>query len=392
MDKKSNLKRVLHIVSTMDRGGAETLIMNIYRNIDKTKIQFDFVSHSSKKGDYDDEIISLGGKIHYIPSLGELGPIKYIKELKRVMSSAHYIAVHSHTDFQSGFPALAAKLCGIKKRICHSHSTNWPKNNHMINKFILKFLQILIKVSATNYCSCSNEAAAFLFSQKLVDHGKVKILNNGIDLNSFFETYDGRDHLLSELGLPKDVKIIGHVGRFSKSKNQSFILKILKKILETDPNYFVCLVGDGPLKKQVEREAEALGVLNHIKFLGVRTDIPRLMKAFDVFLFPSLFEGFGIVTLEAQCAGTPCVASAAVPRSTDMGLGLITYISLEEDLNTWSKYINKAAFSNRPDNETIKKHFKNKGFSMEENVPKWLSLYLNDKQESLSHLLDLIRS
>jgi glycosyltransferase EpsF len=392
MVDKENLKRVLHIVSSMDRGGAETLIMNIYRNLDREKIQFDFITHTSKKGDFDDEIISLGGKIFRISSLGELGPVRYLKELKNIMSTNNYIAIHSHTDYQSGFPALAAKICGINKRICHSHSTYWPKGNRYKARIILKFLQTLIKMTATDYCSCSTEAAEFLFGKNMVAKGKVDIFKNGIDIDQFITINNSRDSVIRELNLPKEVKIIGHVGRFSQSKNHIFILKVLKKVIENDPAFVALLVGDGPLKEQIEIEAEKLGILKNIRLLGVRADIPRLMKAFDVFIFPSLFEGFGIVTLEAQCAGTPCLVSDTVPKTTDMGLDLLTFIKLEEDPTIWSQEINNAILLKRPDNKMIYNNMIKNGFSIQENVPKWLSLYLLENKNSIPKLFDLLRS
>jgi glycosyltransferase EpsF len=369
-------KRVLHIVSTMDRGGAETLIMNIYRNIDRQKIQFHFITHSPMKCDFEDEIILLGGKIFRISSLGQLGPISYVKELMKIMSSHSYDAVHIHTDFQGGFPALAAKLCGVKIRICHSHSNNWPRGNRWIDRYALKIFQTIIKLSATNYCSCSIEAAQFLFGKQLAKSSKVKLLNNGIDLTQFedFEM-ESRNEFLKEFDLPAGAKIIGHVGRFSASKNQSFILKILKKLLGEDKQYFALMVGDGPLKKQVEETALKLGIIDHIRFLGVRSDIPRLMCHFDVFLFPSLFEGFGIVAIEAQSTGTPCVISDTVPRSTDMGLGLVSYASLDESIDGWCQKVIEALKTERPNKqyivETISKH----GYSIQSNIKDWLKLY-----------------
>jgi glycosyltransferase EpsF len=391
MDDKENPKRVLHIVSAMERGGAETLIMNIYRNIDKEKVQFDFLTHSNKKGDFDDEIKSLGGEVFQIPSLGELGPVRYLKELIKVMLTNHYIAIHSHTDYQSGFPTLAAKICGINRRICHSHSNNWPQGKGYKARLTLIVLQALIKMTATNYCSCSTEAAEFLFGKKNVIQGKVDILKNGIDIDQFININNSRNSVIQELELPREVKIIGHVGKFSPSKNHRFILKVLAEILKDDPTFVALLVGDGPLKVQIEKEAESLRILKNIRFLDVRADIPRLMKAFDVFLFPSLFEGFGIVTLEAQCAGTPCVVSDAVPKTVDMGLELISFLSFEENLNIWSQEIKKATLLTRPENETIYNKFIKNGYSIHENVPKWLSLYLQDNQNSVARSFDLLR-
>jgi glycosyltransferase EpsF len=370
-----NIDRVLHIVSAMDRGGAETLLMNVYRNLDRRKLQFDFVVHRSDQGDYDHEIRHLGGKIYNVPSLGNAGPIIYVKKLVEIMSSNSYTAVHSHTDYQSGFPALAAKIAGIPHRICHSHSNNWPMYDSYKQKLLLKGLQSIIKFSATQYCSCSQEAGAFLFGQKAVEKNQVTILKNGIDLGQYLDETITKTSVIRELGLDQDAKIIGHVGKFSKSKNQSFILKVLKELVNTDIRYVALLVGDGPLKEKIEHEAENMGLSKHVCFLGVRSDIPRLMKAFDVFLFPSIFEGFGIVTVEAQISGTPCIMSDSVPISTDMGLGLVRYLSLEEHPEKWGEEVGKAIYMQKPEKAALVKALSEKGFSIQQNIEEWMKLY-----------------
>lgn len=376
MEAKKDINRVLHIVSTLDRGGAETLLMNVYRNLDRSFFQFDFVSHTTEKCDYDDEIIKLGGRIYKIPSLGQIGTISYITELKKIMSSHSYVAVHSHTDYQSGFPALAAKLCGIKNRICHAHSNHWAKGSSFKERSILKILQIMIKLFATEFCACSNDAARFLFGKRKANKGQFNLLKNGIELTQFIDSAsDSKDSVLQELDLTRNVKIIGHVGRFSHSKNQIFILKVLKKLLEEDSSFVALFIGEGPLKNEIKKEAEGLGILDHIRFLGVRIDISRLMSAFDVFLFPSLFEGFGIVTIEAQSSGTPCVISNTVPKSTDMGLGLISFVDLDASLDVWCREIKEAILIERPNKESIMSNVSKRGYNIQNNVNSWLELY-----------------
>nr|WP_286675244.1 glycosyltransferase [Bacillus mycoides] len=147
------------------------------------------------------------------------------------------------------------------------------------------------------------------------------------------------------------------------------------EILKRDVNFIAVLVGDGPLKSSIELKAKELGINNNIRFLGVRKDIPRLLKAFDVFLFPSLFEGFGIVTLEAQCSGTPCIVADTIPRNTDMGLGIISFISLDEKLEVWSGEINKALLKEKPERSKIINNISKLGFDINSNIPDWLSLY-----------------
>lgn len=372
---EKHINRVLHIVSAMDRGGAETLLMNVYRNLDRSKLQFDFIVHRNDQGDYDNEIRKLGGRIYNVPSLGIAGPISYVKKLSGIMSSNSYIAVHSHTDYQSGFPALAAKVAGIPHRICHSHSNNWPMNESIKKKIVLKVLQSIIKFSATQYCSCSQEAGAFLFGQNAVDNKQVTILKNGIDLDQYLNETITKTSVVRELGLDQDARIIGHVGKFSKSKNQAFILQVLKQVVKKDKRYVALLVGDGPLKEKIEHEAENLGLSKHVRFLGVRSDVPRLMKAFDVFLFPSIFEGFGIVTVEAQISGTPCIMSDCVPISTDMGLGLVRYLSLEEHPDKWAEEVEKAFHIKKPERDILVRALSEKGFSIQQNIEEWMKLY-----------------
>lgn len=368
--------RVLHVVSVMDRGGAETLIMNIYRNMDKKLIQFDFVTHGSKKGDFDNEILSLGGRIYKIPSLGTVGPFKYIKQILNILDQTNYTAIHAHTDYQGGFVALAGLIKGVKYRICHSHSSNWLRDNNILNKILLLGFRSLIKQTATQLCSCSEEAANFLFGTIISNNKGLIILKNGIDPKEYIDVNPSiKEAMLTKNNLPSDSKVIGHVGKFSESKNQKFILKVLQRLVKKDPRFVTLFVGDGPLKKDIESEVEEMGLQNHVRFLGVRSDIALLMKTFDVFVFPSIFEGFGIVMLEAQSAGTPCVASDAVPISTDMNLGLVSYLSLDEDLEQWSKTIIKSFSTTKPSVKTIEENIVSSGFHIKDNVNEWMNLY-----------------
>lgn len=360
----------------MNRGGAETLLMNVYRNIDRSKVQFDFVSHRMEKCDYDDEITSLGGKIFRIQSLGQSGPLTYTNELKKIMRNTDYAAVHSHTDYQSGFAALAGKMTHIKKRICHSHSNNWGKENSLKQRLTLKAMRTLIRFAATDYCACSEEAAGFLFGSSAADNGKTSILKNGIELNRFTNVEPELPMTIKqELNIPSHSKIIGHVGTFSPSKNHVFLLKILKQMTVEGIDVFAIMVGDGSLRRDIEAEARYMGIFNRIRFLGVRADIPRLMKSFDVFVFPSLFEGFGIVTLEAQCAGTPCVVADTIPKLTDMGVDLVNYVSLDESLETWSSQIEKAMFMEKPELNMIVNNIRSRGFDIKQNIDNWLDMY-----------------
>ncbi|MBP1967058.1 glycosyltransferase family 1 protein [Paenibacillus aceris] len=376
---KSNTfpNKVLHVVSAMNRGGAETLLMNIYRNVDHSKIQFDFVSHLPEKCDYDDEIVSLGGQVYRIPSLGKLGPIHYVKQLQKLISdNGPYLAVHAHTDFQSGIVTLAAKQAGIRKRICHSHNNDWTLGKGVKARVSLEILKLLIRAFGTDYCACSEDAARFLFNGGTIKKGKVSMLKNGIEVSRYSElNNDCQSSLKRELAIPPESKVIGHIGRFYEQKNHVFLLSIFKKMANNGHDFVAVLVGDGPLKYDIENEAARLGISHYIRFVGVRSDIPRLMRSFDAFVFPSLFEGFGIVMIEAQAAGTPCIAADVVPIETDMGLGLVSYVSLKESSDQWISEIQKALSMKRPGNKIIVNKISEKGFDIKTNISEWMSLY-----------------
>lgn len=376
MENTTSPKRVLHVVSAMNRGGTETLLMNLYRSIDRNKLQFDFVSHQKERCDYDNEIEEMGGRVYRIPSLGQCGPVKYIRQLIKILRTDSYIAIHSHTDVQAGFPALAGQLAGIKYRICHAHTCQWASANGYSSKFLFKSFQKLIHFSATEYCACSDGAACFLFGRKNLTKNRVKIMNNAIPIESFINpNLIIATQLKQDLNIKEHHKIICHIGNFSEVKNQQFILKVLKQLKNKGNNYIALFIGDGPLKSKIEKEAQTLGLIEHTRFLGVRNDVPLILYLADVFLFPSKYEGFGMAVVEAQCVGIPCVVSDAVPRSTDMGLNLITYKNLDDGPEVWAEITTKVILNEKPVKNRIQQSFINKGFSIRGTLPEWLTLY-----------------
>lgn len=369
------MRRVLHVVSALERGGAEMMIMDVYRRIDYEELQFDFVSHGLKEGEFEAEVRELGGKVFRINSLGRAGPATYIKTLVSIMKNGHYDAVHVHTDFQGGVVAFAAFLSNVKIRICHSHCTGWNRGEHGIEALGLQALKGMVHVFANQYCACSDEAGRFLFGER---SRKLKILNNTVDVRGY-QSLNEKDRQVEReiIGIPSEDLIIGHVGRFSESKNQSFILNLLQHLHHKGVKASAIFIGDGPLKQETETEAERLGVTKSVHFLGIRTDIPKWMYLFDVFIFPSLFEGFGIAALEAQCAGTPCIVSDRVPAAVDTGLGLVTYLGLEEPIQKWTDAIIEVTSQKKTSLSGIHEHFLQNGFDVESGVPQWAKLYMS---------------
>lgn len=322
--------RVLHVVVNMNRGGAETLIMNLYRNIDRSKVQFDFLT--CKEGAFDSEIIELGGKIHRIPYISDVGHFGYIKALNHFFTThKEYKIVHSHMDKMSGLVLKAAQKAGIPVRIAHSHSTQ--SEGGMAARLYKWYAGKHILPSSTHLLACSDSAADWLFSSH---SSAATILKNGIDVEKFTFSQDVRTEVRKELGIDNESYVIGHVGRFNNPKNHSFLIDIFADFNKIKPESLLILVGDGPLRCDIEKKVINLKLEEKIKFLGIRDDINRLFQTFDVFVFPSLFEGLGMVLIEAQASGLPCLVSDVVPNEADLNLGLLDYIPLSSK-SIWVK-------------------------------------------------------
>lgn len=367
-------KRVLHVVSAMHRGGAETMIMNLYRNIDRNKVQFDFVVHSDENGHFNEEIQELGGRIIRCNSLGSVGPVKYIKELVGIIkNNGPFQAVHSHTDFQGGFVAMASKIAGVKQRICHSHNTHWVANPSIVKKIQLFVFKELIDRYSTDLCSCGNEASKFLFKNNKIVNGKVNIINNGIDIDAFKVSYDKK--LRKELNISDDEIVIGSIARFSEQKNHKFMIEFARYLKDINIKFKMLLIGQGPLLNDIKEKVMELNLDDNVIFLGVREDIPKIMDSLDIFLMPSLHEGMPVVLIEAQAAGVKCLISDNITREIDLGLNLIEFCSLEEDLEKWKELTLKMC--NSFDNVDKNRYSNSKltSYDVKENVNQVLKIY-----------------
>ncbi|MGE6538050.1 glycosyltransferase family 1 protein [Bacillus luti] len=320
--------RVLHVVVNMNRGGAETLIMNLYRNIDRSKVQFDFLT--CKEGVFDEEVETLGGKVHRIPYVTDVGHRGYIKALDTFFNShPQYKIVHSHMDKMSGFVLRAAKKARVPVRIAHSHSTS--SEGGAIAKIYKWYAGAFITPCATHFLACSIAAAQWLFANR---ENATKILKNGIECDEFTFNPDIREQVRKELNLHGDVFVIGHVGRFAYPKNHTFLIDIFAQLIECRPNSILLLVGDGPLRLEMEKKVEKLKLTDKVKFLGIRGDINRLLQALDTFIFPSIYEGLPVTLIEAQGAGLPCIISDTITQDVDLGLNLVEQCSLL-DVKNW---------------------------------------------------------
>lgn len=366
--------RVLQVIRSMNIGGAETFIMNVYRNIDRNNIQFDFLV--SAEGKYDDEIKKLGGKIYKIPYITEVGQFKYVKELKKFFKEhQEYTIIHSHIDQVSGIILETARKCNIQTRISHSHSTS--NNNNFIGKVYKKYLQSKINKNATIKLACGKDAAKWLYKNEA---SNAITVNNGIDIEKFKYNEVHRAEIRENLGISENEKVIGHIGSFLKVKNHDFIIDIFDEFIKKHPQTTLVLVGDGILKKEIEDKVKKLEIGNKVKFLGIRNDVYKIYSAFDMLLFPSFFEGLSTVMIEAQYNGLKILTSTSIDKNTNISSN-ITFEDLNANIESWIKDIEKIDFQR---DFEVEKHIKNDEYNIK-NVAKLMqNIYLGgEKNENI---------
>lgn len=348
MKNKKEPIRIAQIMGKWVGGGVEAVVMNYYRNIDRNKVQFDFICDDDSTCIPKEEIKNLGGKVILIPPYQKV--FKYHKELKKVLKEGKYKIIHSHINALSVFSLWAAKSAKVPVRIAHSHSTS---NKKEWKKTLLKnILRPFSKIFATDYFCCSELAGRWLFGNKTYDQGKVYLLNNAIDVDKFKYNEKVRKAKRKELNIKDKDLVIGHIGRFVKQKNHEFLIEIFNEIHKQNKNTILLLAGDGPLKEAIQNKVKELNLDKNVKFLGQRNDVNELYQAMDLFLFPSLYEGLGMVLIEAQCAGNLCFASTEVPSVAKLTDNL-NFISLSTTPEKWATDIlNKIEQYHRKSNKS----------------------------------------
>lgn len=359
--------RVLQVVTIMNRGGLETMLMNYYRKLDRSKIQFDFIVHREERGDYDDEIEALGGKIFRMCPIKPGNYRKYFKELdKFFLEHKEYNVVHSHINENSGFVLRAAKKYNIPCRIAHSHVSGLGFDYKYIFR---QYARIILRNKPTHLFACSKEAGKWLFGEEKINT-QVSILNNAINLEDFNYNEETRDKLREELGI-QDKLVIGHVGRFSPSKNHEFLIDIFNEVYKSNSESVLLLVGTGKVEEEIKNKVKNYNLQDSVVFLGLRSDINKLMNAMDIFVFPSKFEALPVVLIEAQSVGLKCIASTGVPEEVNIS-NTVDFISLNQDAKHWASriiYCNKT----HKNNTSI---IKEKGFDIEDNINYLSKLYM----------------
>ena len=327
--------RVLQIMGIVCGGGVESVIMNYYRNIDRTKVQFDFVIDGYGKSLLDDEILSLGGKVYKVEPYSK-NIFKYIYQIYRIVKDNKYEIVHSNMNTLAVFSLFAAWLAGAKVRILHNHST--AVRSEKLRSAMKYILRPFAPIFANKYMACSVLAGEWMYGKKKMQSGKVKVLNNAIDVDKFAYNPEIRKRLRHGLNIAEDTLAIGHVGRFMYQKNHDFLIDIFNEIHKQKSNSLLLLIGDGPLRQSIEEKVRNYNLQDNVKFLGLRKDVKDLYNVMDVFVLPSWYEGLPVVSVEAQANGLPCFVSDKVSKECKLS-GSMNFISLDKSAHYWSREI-----------------------------------------------------
>jgi len=343
--------RVLHILDSMGMGGIQSFVLNLYRSIDRNKIQFDFLLHREFHNENEAEIRQLGGKIYFIPTRRE-GINKNKKALKDFfLEHQEYSAVHFHISSLTYIePLKAATYAKIPVRIVHSHSSQAPKNNRL-HRVLHEWNKHRIHKYATHFCACSDKAAEWFYGgTKLFKHSIF--IPNGIQCDAYSFDPDMRIKYKKEFELD-DKLVIGHVGRFHYPKNHEFLIEIFSAYSKNRDNAVLVLVGDGENRVNIEQMVNAYGLSKKVVFLGNRNDVKNLLQMFDIFLLPSRYEGFPVTLVEAEAASLPAIVSDSITHAVNI-TGRIRFCSLNDTPDIWANQIDDLICDNRDPEDNLK--------------------------------------
>lgn len=324
--------RILHVVNKMDMGGTESMIMNLYRNIDHEKFVFDFLVHNNSKGYFDEEIRSLGGNIFFIPKFNGLNYIQYMRECNKFFKENQYDIVHGHISSSASFYLLVAKKSGAIT-IAHSHSI-YAKSIHSIAHKLFTFSTRYI---ADYFFSPTLSAGCDRFGEKIVKSNKFFIVKNGFSIENYRFREDNRETVRNSFNFTEKDLVFINIGRFEEAKNHSFIIDVFSKICEKNEDCYLILIGIGTLKNKIMEKVKSLSIEDRVLFLENRTDIPNLLCAADLFIFPSLNEGLGISLIEAQATGIRCIVSENIPVEAILDDEKVKVEKISSGIDNWEE-------------------------------------------------------
>lgn len=367
--------RVLQYIGSLNVGGSQSMIMEIYRKIDKSKIQFDFIIDRKTENFYEAEIIKLGGKVYKFNNyLNGINLNSFKKEWNIFLKEhSEYKIIHCHVRSVASIVLKIAKKNGLKT-ICHSHSTSNGKGVKALGK---RILQMRIPRYSDYMFACSKESAIWLYGKKYYENKKCTIINNAIDSQKYIFNEKIRKKKRKELGLENKI-VLGQVGRIEKVKNQEFSLYLLKELIKDNKDYFLLMIGNGSMKSFINEKIKELNLKDNTIILENRKDVNELMQAMDIYIMPSLWEGLPMSLIEAQAAGLPCVISENITAGILID-ELINKLSINADISKWKKAIKEACKCNRKNTYNI---ISDKEFDINPNIEILTKIYLEASKKN----------
>jgi glycosyltransferase involved in cell wall biosynthesis len=354
--------RILHVFAQMNRGGAESMIMNLYRNIDRSEIQFDFMVHTRERCAFDEEINSLGGKIYNVPRYRGSNHYAYKKTWRNFFKEhGEYCILHGHVRSTATIYLAVARAYGIKT-IVHSHSTSSRGNK--IQQVIKNIMQLPIRYQADYLFSCSHDAGRWLFGDRVIYKQNYTIINNAIDVNKYIFNEKKRNLVRKSLAVENKFTL-GHIGSFTSPKNHEFLIDVFYEIKKRKKESVLLLIGDGNLREAIEDKVKKLGLSDSVIFTGVRSDVNDLLQGIDVVLFPSLFEGLPVSLIEAQANGLVCIISDRITDKVKL-TEQVEFISLNKTPEYWAEQVLK--YSKGYNRKNTYKEIRNAGYDVKENA------------------------
>jgi len=348
-----DIERILQIIAEpFENGGQELFITNLYKNIDKQRIQFDFVTpYSGKNEKLKNEVENLGANF-YVADIkhkqgGLLQRIGFFKTVNKVIKENKYSIVHINSVSLLGLMlgVLTAKRNKVKNIIVHSHNDGLLTLKYKVMK---KISDYILQKYVNNYFACSENAAKWKFPEDVIKQKKYTVIKNGIDVEKFKFNEETRKEYRKQLRIDEKF-VLGHIGRFEEQKNHKFIIDVFEEILKKEKNAVLLLIGEGSLKPKIEERVKDKNIQEHVKFLGVRNDVNNIVQAMDVFIFPSVFEGLGIAVIEAECSGLTVICSNKLPKEVEITDNLIK-MDLNDNVEKWAdKILEMKENTNRED-------------------------------------------
>jgi len=373
MDIQSEPKRVLQAFISNDRGGLTGYICQNYRWIDKTKVQFDFLTYDETI-DFKSEFEKYGARFFIIPRPTHL--FSFIKAFNNIIKNNRYEFIHFNLSYANIIPVLVAYACGVKIIVIHSHSTaidSAKVSTRFFKNIVHKIGRKILKYVCTDFLACSQKAGQWMYTSEVLGSGRFHIAKNAIDIEKYRLNPAKRAALRDELGIGNDTFVIGHVGRFTFQKNHEFLIEIFKEIYKRNKNSKLILIGKGKNEVKIKQMVQTCGFGDKVLFLGYREDIPELMSVMDCFVLPSRFEGLGIVGVEAQAAGLPTFFSTEIPK--ELKLTPLAYsLSLHDDSKLWADKILQVNGKNR---ENFELKLIAEGYDIRTEIGEMLKFYLS---------------